>query len=117
MTMNQVHETRRITFDEAIHGNLFYRIIKNIWDKKKYRKWELSGKPIPPPHVVKQIAVKTYAAQFGIDVLIETGTYLGEMVGAVKYSFKKIYSIELSHELYENARKKISKHKHISILN
>jgi hypothetical protein len=113
----KVYKSRGMTFDEAIHSNFLYRIIKNIRYKKKYRKWTLSGKPIPPPHMLKQITVKTYAVQFGIDIFVETGTYLGEMVGAVKYSFKRIYSIELSHELYENAREKFSKHKHISIVN
>jgi len=113
----KVYKARGMTFDEAIHSNFFYRTIKNFWYKKKYLKWTLSGKPIPPPHMVKQITVKTYAAQFGIDIFVESGTYLGEMVGAVKYSFKRIYSIELSHKLYENAWKKFSKHKHISIVN
>lgn len=98
-------------------GKGFYRIIKNFWDKKKYRKWALSGKLIPPPHIVKQITVKTYASQFGIDIFVETGTYLGEMIDAVKYNFKRIFSLELSQELYENAREKFSKHKHISIIN
>ena len=113
----KVCKPRGMTFDEAIHSSFLYRIIKNFWHKKKYRKWILSDKPIPPPHMVKQITVKTYAVQFGLDIFVETGTYLGEMVNAVKYNFKKIYSIELSHELYENAREKFSKHKHILIVN
>ena len=117
LSTHKVYITPEMTFDEAIHSNFLYRMIKKICYKKEYRKWTLSGKPIPPPHMVKQIIVKAYAAQFGINIFVETGTYLGEMVGAVKYNFKRIYSIELSHELYENARKKFSKHKHISIVN
>jgi len=118
MSTHEVNITPEMTFNEAIHhSNFIYRMIKKICYKKEYRKWTLSGKPIPPPHMVKQIIVKAYAAQFGIDIFVETGTYLGEMVGAVKYNFKRIYSIELSHELYENARKKFFKYKHISILN
>lgn len=117
MSTYKENKAREITFEEAIHSNFLYRKIKKFWHKKKFRKWTLSGKPIPPPHMVKQLTVKTYAAQFGIDIFVETGTYLGEMIGAVKYNFKKIYSIELGHELYENARKKFSKHKHILIVN
>lgn len=117
LSTHKVYITPEMTFDEAIHSNFLYRMIKKFCYKKEYRKWTLSGKPIPPPHMVKQIIVKAYAAQFGINIFVETGTYLGEMVGAVKYNFKRIYSIELSHELYENARKKFSKHKHISIVN
>lgn len=44
--------------------------------------------------------------QFG-DVLVETGTYLGETVeNGIKIGFKDIYSIELSKELYAQNVKK-----------
>ncbi len=114
--VHKIYKDQRKTFDEAIHSNFLYRIILDYWYKRKYRKWTLSGKPIPTPHTVKQMTVKAYADKYGTDVFVETGTYLGEMVDAVKYSFKKMYSIELSPELYERAEKKFSGHKHIALL-
>lgn len=89
--------------------------IKEFQYKKEYQNWRQEGKPMPTPHIVKQMTVKAYAAKYGTDVFVETGTYLGEMVSAVKYSFKKIYSIELSAELYEKTQKKFSGDKHIAI--
>jgi len=113
---HKIYKDQRTTFDKVIYKNFLYRIIMDFFYKRKYRKWTLLGKPMPTPHSVKQMAVKAYAAQFGIDIFVETGTYLGEMVNAVKYSFKKIYSIELSSELHERAEKKFSRHKHIVLL-
>ena len=100
-----------------IRSYSFYSIFQDYFHKRKYRKWMLSGKPIPTPHVVKQMTVKAYAAKYGTDIFVETGTYLGEMVKAIKYSFKKIYSIELSYNLYQKVENKFSKCKHIEIYN
>ena len=100
---------------DLMQRNSFCRRIEDYWYKKKYQKWALLGKPIPPPHFVKQMIVKAYANMYGTDIFVETGTYLGEMVDAVKYNFNKIYSIELSPELYDKAENKFSKYKQISI--
>lgn len=62
------------------------------------------GKPIPPPHLIKQETVKEYAHKFSIDILIETGTYLGDMVFAMKDVFSQIYSIELDSDLCMKAK-------------
>ena len=91
-------------------------IIRSFKKRKDYRKWQDAGRPIPVPHIVKQMAVKKYASKYGILTFIETGTYLGEMILSVKDIFTKIISIELSPELSEKAVKKFSKYKHISIL-
>lgn len=94
-----------------------YDALINSRNRKAYRQWLRKGKPDPVPHVAKQMVVKTYAAKYGIRVFIETGTYLGEMVYAVKNTFDKIYSIELSNDLFESARKKFIRYKHITIKN
>ena len=91
--------------------------IQDYRHKRDYKKWLLSGKPIPVPHTVKQMTVKEYANMFKTDIFVETGTYLGEMVFALKDVFQQIYSIELSTKLYEKVNKKFSKYKHISIYN
>jgi hypothetical protein len=62
------------------------------------------------------MTVKEYGERYGPRIFIETGTYLGDMVWAVKDNFFRIYSIELSRELYERARKRFSKYNHISVL-
>jgi hypothetical protein len=94
-----------------------YDALKNYRNRKAYRQWLKKGKPDPVPHIAKQMVVKTCAAKNGIRVFIETGTYLGEMVYAVKDTFDKIYSIELSNELCERARRKFIGCKHITIIN
>jgi hypothetical protein len=49
-------------------------------------------------------------------VLVETGTYLGEMVRAHLSTFEEIYSIELDTCLYEAAQKRFKSHKHVHVI-
>jgi len=71
-----------------------------------FRKWRNAGHPYPPPHEYKQGVVKTYAARYSLDTLIETGTQLGALPWAVQDDFKKIYTIELNIDRYLNAKEK-----------
>lgn len=66
--------------------------------------WERQGKPVPTPHIIKQRTIISFAERFGLKILIETGTYYGDMVEAMKGYFSRIYSIELSKELYKKAK-------------
>jgi hypothetical protein len=70
---------------------------------------------IPPSPGYKQQIVREYAQKYSLHILIETGTYLGEMVDAVKNDFKQIISIELAQVLYERAIKKFEQFSHIKI--
>ncbi len=80
------------------------------------KKWEQQGKPLPPPHTVKQQAIQHYQRKSGYKVLVETGTYKGDMVLAQKAHFNKIYSIELSQVLFEKAKKRFSGQAGITLL-
>lgn len=51
-----------------------------------------------------------------MNTLIETGTFLGEMVKNVKDDFNKIYTIELDKELYHRANNKFKGYKKINVL-
>jgi len=75
-----------------------------------------TGRPAPPPFVVKLQAVKDYAREFDLHVFVETGTFMGDMVDGVRDIFDEIYSIELSDYLYRQARKRFAGAKHITIL-
>ncbi len=78
--------------------------------------WILKGRPVPPPAFVKQQCVLAYQRLFGLRTLIETGTYLGEMVRATRSVFDEIYSIELGEELYRRARRRFDCFPHIHLI-
>jgi hypothetical protein len=87
------------------------------WNQEtQYKNWEKNGKPVPPPHLVKQKIISGYQKKFGIDVLIETGTFLGDMIEAQKNNFKKIYSIELSDMLYKKAGKRFRDSENVTLV-
>jgi hypothetical protein len=65
---------------------------------------------------VKQRTVEKYARRFALNTLIETGTYLGEMVEATKDTFIRIFSIELDGTHYQRAKEWFSGDDHISII-
>lgn len=52
----------------------------------------------------------------GIDIFVETGTYHGDTVKHFKNTFKKIYSIEIGHDLAANAKKRFAKDLHVEIV-
>ena len=66
--------------------------------------WCVRGRPAPPPHSVKQRIVTAYARRFALTTLVESGTYLGDMVAGVRKRFERIYSIELGEDLAARAR-------------
>ena len=78
--------------------------------------WEKKGRPIPPPHTYKEKSVKQYAKLFSITTFIETGTFRGAMVEAVKTTFDRVYSIELDNTLYETAKQRFSKSRSVTII-
>jgi hypothetical protein len=77
--------------------------------------WERTGRVLPPPHLVKQWTVLQYAGEFGLETLIETGTYLGAMIRATRGSFRRIYSVELDRALYHRAERKFARDDHITL--
>jgi hypothetical protein len=98
------------------HRTLIGNILEGCGIKKNYERWLSKCKPMPDPNGIKQLAVKTFAQKYGIRVFIETGTYLGDMVAAVSCYFDRIYSIELSEDLFSQAIKKFGGYKHITII-
>ena len=83
---------------------------------KELREWERDGRPVPPPHIIKQRMLADYAGRFGLKILVETGTYHGDMIEAMKDTFDHLYSIELSHELYQRAAARFRKAGHIELI-
>jgi hypothetical protein len=80
------------------------------------REWDRKGRPIPPPHLIKQRTLLYYRKKFKLKVLVESGTFHGEMVEAMKNSFDHIYSIELSRNLFEKARERFQNAQNIQLI-
>jgi len=78
--------------------------------------WKAEGKPVPEAHRIKEGLVEYYGLDYGIRVFVETGTYYGIMVDAMKDHFERIYSIEIDPLLYRNAVNDFSQYPHITIL-
>jgi hypothetical protein len=104
---------------KKIKAVIMHTVIRDmIRDYRRWRpyiEWLESGKPVPAPHIIKEIVVKEYANKYGTKVFIESGTYLGDMVNAVRKTFERIYSIELDSQLYQKAKAQFSNSAHISI--
>lgn len=94
--------------------SLFHKKVVN--HDEQLAEWERNGRPAPPPHIVKYLTIDEYRKKSGISVLIETGTFLGDMIEAHKHNFKKIFSIELGEKLFARAKKKFRAFPHIHLL-
>jgi len=79
-------------------------------------RWIAEGKRGNPPHAVKQDYVRKYAKEFDARILVETGTYLGQMIYAMKDDFEALVSIELSEELHGNAVRLFKRYRNVKIV-
>ncbi|HEY2498447.1 MAG TPA: hypothetical protein VGK24_15405 [Candidatus Angelobacter sp.] len=103
-------------FRKLLQRTPFYGAYKSLGHYPDYWYWKLRGEPIRSPHLLKQRTVHDYAQRYGLRVLVETGTYYGEMVAAMKGRFAEIYSVEFDSALARRAAKKFSRWPHIHIL-
>ena len=78
--------------------------------------WRLTSRGNTPPPLFKQRLVKSYARRFGLDVLVETGTFHGDMLDACRGEFRKLYSIEVNKQLYLSARERFARCPQITLV-
>jgi hypothetical protein len=83
--------------------NRLLSTLKEVETRVQIRRWERAGMPLPPVHAVKRIAIRDAQEKNGARMLIETGTYTGEMVFVQLRHFDEIASIELADYYYERA--------------
>lgn len=90
--------------------------VRPLTERRLERKWERSGRPVPPPPIVKYGVIKEYQRRFGLRTLIETGTFSGGTIDAVKRRFERIVSIELSPEWHARAVKRFGSLRHVTLV-
>jgi len=82
--------------------------LERVRNDREMRAWLAAGGSGPPPHVLKQGILRTYAQRHRLRTLIETGTYLGGMVHALRDDFDRVISIEVDDTLWARARHRFS---------
>lgn len=108
------YEIRR---DILLAGISKLRILSldEIEGKVRLKAWIQRGSPIPPPHTYKVQVIRKYATRYGCKTLIESGTFLGDMIFSQINFFEEIISIEIDEELYCRAREKFDRYSHIKL--
>ena len=101
---------------QAIKRTIPDDVLKLRRDLEARRAWEKQGRPSPPPHIIKEELIKNFAQDFNTPILIETGTYLGDMVHAMRKSFTRIISFELDPTLAAQAQNRFAGDSHIQII-
>jgi len=95
-----------------------YQNWKNSVKRRELKDWEKTNHPRkgPLPHLLKQFTVKDYASRYNCSILIETGTFEGDMVAACAHAFSKVYSIELDDWFFKKATNRFRNHSNVKIL-
>lgn len=98
-----------------LHDSIIYDWINGIRNRQEWRRWR-RGRLNHIPHYVKRDILRHYARMYRLGSFVETGTYFGDMVHALKGEFEQIQSIELDDFLFERAKRRFMSYPHISIL-
>jgi hypothetical protein len=103
---------------EVIIRNLPYlpQFIRDRYFKKLVMRWDGNGRQLPLFHLLKEWTLEKYGDAYQCSVLVETGTFMGDMVFAEQRRFKEIYSIELDGDLYKQAINRFKGKSHIRIM-
>jgi hypothetical protein len=102
-------------FRRLLQRTPIYGAYKALGHYPDYWYWILRGRPSRSPHLLKQKVVREYGARFALKTLVETGTYYGEMVAAMKGHFERVYSVEFVPELAERAQRKFARYPQVRI--
>jgi len=101
-------------FKEHLHPDYLASLARG--DSAAQRKKIRQGhRPQPGPHSLKQSVIRSYGRAHQSRILIETGTFRGDMLLAMLHDFDRLYSIELGHDLWCAAVERFAAQPHVKI--
>ncbi len=71
---------------------------------------------VPPPHALKAATVIEHGRRHGLAILIETGTFEGEMARKCAPHFRAVYTIELDPGLAARAALRLARHRNVRVI-
>lgn len=115
--MNQIKEGLKQRFPHLyyLYRRFFREHLDAVKERKAVQDWK-RGKLKYPPSSVKYGVIKEYARRYNLKVLIETGTFQGDTILAVRRNFEKIFSIELSEKFYRLSKAKLGKFSNVKLV-
>jgi hypothetical protein len=102
-------------FKRILHDSFLYDWINAVNNRREWCLWR-RGRLNHVPHYLKRDILLRYAHAHQLGSFVETGTYFGDMVHALKGEFEQIQSIELDDFLFERAKRRFMRYPHIRIL-
>lgn len=113
MAVNLLRRVARAVVPRPVRLYLrrFWLEPKPFWDRVR-----LAGLPthVPPSPAFKHRVIKEHA--HGLDTFVETGTFRGDTIEAVRTLFRDVWSIELSPDLAAAARKRFAASPNVQIV-
>jgi hypothetical protein len=85
-------------------------------ERKRIIAYRKDPSTVPVPHHVKENTILDLARLYEIGTLVETGTFLGEMVDALSDHFRHYVSIELSEQLAKKAQNRFKHRENVEII-
>lgn len=79
-----------------------HRLVGPLLERLSERHWERTGEG-PAPASLKQRVVREYGHRHGFRTFIETGTFFGDMIEAIRRDFDYVHSVELDKKLHRRA--------------
>ena len=105
-----------VLFRRVRRSRLVHEYVRPSYDYRLMRAWWDNGRPAPPPHDVKLAAILYLADLVGAKMLVETGSYLGDTVRALRGRFDILASIEIAQELVAPLQKEFRHDKSVRII-
>lgn len=93
-----------------------YDVLEPISARLVDARWQRQGRPIPASSSVKRTILRRIGKEHDLRVLIETGTFRGDTVMALRRDFDRIVSVELSPELHAKAARRARHECNIELL-
>jgi hypothetical protein len=91
-------------------------IYQNYCCWKILRAWRRNGWSTPLPALIKRAIIKAAACRFKAEILVETGTYLGDTPWFFRKDFRRIYSVEIEPRLAALARRRFKSWPNVTIM-
>jgi len=91
-------------------------IVDKVRGKKRRGAFTKDGRIYPLPHKEKMAIIKDIFVTQGCCVFVETGTFMGDTTNTMRKCAQQVYTIELSHPLFQKAVERFKAYPHVECL-